>query len=370
MRWTRTGAAPNDRSSRRRWRWCAVGVTFVAGGAIVLMAELSGTGLGDDPFAFFRPWITVSRGDLEQVDAGEVIVRTLPGKNGQLVVFGVARLNAPSDRLVAWTHAIADLKRSPFVLAIHRFSDPPALEDLDGLILDDRDLDAIRQCQPGSCGLKLAEDEIGSLRRAVDQGGTEWQKAVQGTFRRVLLARVTLYRSQGLAGLPPYVNGGEPVHLQDAFAAVMAASPYVSRHLPDLAAQLEAYPEVHSSQVESFFYWSKDVYNAAKPVVTVTHVNIFRSEDGAAAPTVVVAGKQIFASHYMNGALGLTMVLGDASDDARYLVYLNRSQLDLLGGVFGFLKRSVLESRIRRDTPKILRALRDRIESGEPRGER
>lgn len=116
-------------------------------------------------------------------------------------------------------------------------------------------------------------------------------------------------------------------------------------------------------------YWSKDVYNAAKPVVTVTHVNIFRSEDGAAAPAVVVAGKQIFASHYMNGALGLTMVLGDASDGARYLVYLNRSQLDLLGGIFGFLKRSVLESRIRRDTPKILRALRDRIESGESRGE-
>lgn len=69
------------------------------------------------------------------------------------------------------------------------------------------------------------------------------------------------------------------------------------------------------------FYWSKDVYNAAKPVVTVTHV------------------------------------------------YLNRSQLDVLGGMFGFLKRSVLEGRIRRDTPQILRALRDRLESGEPTGE-
>jgi hypothetical protein len=169
--------------------------------------------------------------------------------------------------------------------------------------------------------------------------------------------------------LPPYVNGGEPIYLQDTFAKVMAASPYVLHHLPDLAAQLEAYPQAQSPQVESFFYWSRDVYNAAKPVVTVTHVNIFRSEDGAAAPAVVVAGKQIFASHYMNGGLGLTMVLRGAADEAHYLVYLNRSQLDLLGGMFGFLKRSVLEGRIRRDTPQILRALRDRLESGEPTGE-
>jgi hypothetical protein len=56
-------------------------------------------------------------------------------------------------------------------------------------------------------------------------------------------------------------------------------------------------------------------------------------------------------------------------DEANYLVYVNRSQLDLLGGIFGFLKRSVLEGRIRRDTPKILRGLRDRLESGEPGAE-
>lgn len=87
-------------------------------------------------------------------------------------------------------------------------------------------------------------------------------------------------------------------------------------------------------------------------------------------PSVVVAGKQIFASHYMNGALGLTAVLRDDTQDAHYLVYLNRSQLDLLGGVSGFLKRSILEGHISRDTPKILHALRGKLESGDPVGER
>lgn len=352
---------------RVRCRW--VGVVCLPGMAIVLAATLSGSDLRDGPFAFLRPWVAVSQGDLERVDAGEVIVRTLPGKNGQLAVFGIARLHAPPDRLVAWTHAIADLKRSPFVLAVRRFSDPPELEDLDGLRLDERDLEAIRKCQPGDCALKLGETEIASLRRAVGKAGADWQEVAQREFRRVLLARVDLYRSLGSAGLPLYVNGEDAVQPQEAFAAIMTSSPYLSHHLPDLAAQLESYPQVQSPQVESFFYWSKEVYNAAKPVVTVTHVNIFRSGNGADVPMVAVAGKQIFASHYMNGALGLTMVLRGAADEAHYLVYLNRSQLDLLGGMFGFLKRSVLEGRIRRDTPKILRALRDRLESGEPTGE-
>jgi len=362
--------ARTNRLSYRVWRRCAVGVMCLLGMAFILAGTLSGSDLRDDPFAFLQPWVAVSPGDLERVDAGEVIVRTLPGKNSQLAVFGVARLHAPPDRLVAWTHAIADLRRSPFVLSVGRFSDPPVLEDLEGLRLDDRDLNAIRECRPGDCALKLGVHEIDSLQRTVEEAGADWQEALQVEFRRVLLARVNAYRSKGLAGVPPYVNGGSAVHPEEVFAAVMANSPYLPRHLPDLAAQLEAYPQTQSPQVESFFYWSKDVYNAAKPVVTVTHVNIFRSEDGAPAPAVVVAGKQIFASHYMNGALGLTMVLGGTSDDAGYLVYLNRSQLDLFGGIFGFLKRSVLEGRIRRDTPKILRGLRDRLESGEPHGGR
>ena len=353
--------------SSHLWRWYAVGVVCLSTGGILLSGEVSGSSLRHDPFGFLRPWVVVSNSDLQGLDEGDVVVRTLPGKDGQVVVLGIARLNAPPERLIAWTHTIAELKRSPFVLAIERFSDPPALEDLDGLSLDDRDLDAIRQCQPGNCGLKLGEHEIRLLRRAMDQADTGWQEAVQREFRRVLLARVNLYRSRGLAGVPPYVSGGEPVHPQDTFAVIMASSPYLSRHLPDLAAQLNAYPQVEHRRVESFFYWSKEMYGAGKPVVTVTHVNILRSDDGAAMPSAVVAGKQIFASHYMNGALGLTMVLrGAAEEDTHYLVYLHRSQLDLLGGVFGFLKRSVLEGRISRDTPKILRALRSRLESGDP----
>jgi hypothetical protein len=99
---------------------------------------------GSDPFQFLTPSVVVSAGDRERVDRDQVVARVLSGKSGQLAVFVATRLNAQPDALVAWMRAIAELKRSKFVLAIGRFSDPPRPSDLEDLMLDQRDLDAIR----------------------------------------------------------------------------------------------------------------------------------------------------------------------------------------------------------------------------------
>ena len=124
-----------------------------------------------DPFEFFAPSIVVSDEERATLNRDRVVARTLQGGKGQVGVFVATRLTAQPDALVAWTHAIVELKRSKFVLAIGRFSDPPRLSDLDGLVLDDRDLEAIRRCNPGACGLKLAASEIGALKVAAAPAG-------------------------------------------------------------------------------------------------------------------------------------------------------------------------------------------------------
>jgi hypothetical protein len=45
---------------------------------------------------------------------------------------------------------------------------------------------------------------------------------------------------------------------------------------------------------------------------------------------------------------------------------VNRSRLDVLGGLFGFLKRNIVEDRIRRDAQTVVLDLRNRLESGTP----
>jgi hypothetical protein len=319
---------------------------------------------GSDPFQFLAPSVVVSAGDRERIDRDEVLARVLSGKSGQLAVFVATRLNAPPDALVAWMRAIAELKRSKFVLAIGRFSDMPRVADLDDLTLDQGDLDAIQRCRPGDCGLKLSSEEIESLTAAVTAAGVEWRDAVQQEFRRLLVERVQQYRSGGLALLPPPADRKKPRKPDEALSAIVKQSPYLAK-LPQVVAWLNDYPHADSG-VESFFYWSKEYYGGGKPVISITHLGIVRPESDHRLPAILVAGKQIFATHYLEGGLGLTMVLRDATNGTPYLAYINRSQVDMLRGFFGAFVRGVLEDRVERQAPLIVRGLRARLESGNP----
>lgn len=345
-------------------------VTVVAAAAAVLAGALLASpalraSTGPAAFAFLEPWIALSTGERARLDRGETIVRTLEANDGQLAVIAATPLEASSDALLAWMRAIEDLKRSKFVQQIGRFSDHPRVEDLAGLSLDEDDLQTIRDCRPGDCGMKLSEPEIGQLRTAAASAGDNWQDVIQREFRQVMVDRVKRYKAAGLHGLQAPADRERAAPPTQIFTAILDQSPYLTERLPGLAVWLRGYPKTPSPSVESFFYWSKELYGRGKPVVSITHVAMTRPPAGQ-GPAVVVAGKQIFATHYINGALSLTMLLREPQQERSYLVYLNRSQVDVLTGFFGGIARSVVERRLRKDAPEIVRGLRVRLESGEP----
>lgn len=316
-----------------------------------------------DPFAFLWPAITVSAGDRARLHRGEVVVHVLPGRDGEVGVFAATRLDAPADALVVWTRAIADLKKSPYVLAIRRFSDPPVLEDLDGLTLDEGDVEAIRRCKTGDCDVKLAAHEIQTLREAAAPGAGS--TAVQQAFRRVVFQRVESYRAGGLAGLSPYADRETLTYPQDTLGTILGGSPGFLSSLDGIGPRLREYPQFELAGAESFFYWSKEQYGAGKHLVTVTHVDIVRPEVPD-APSVLVLGKEIFATHYRNGSLGMTAVVRDSASGTGYLVYVNRSHVDVLSGVFGGLKRLLIEGRLKSESADLVRTVRSRLEGGAP----
>ena len=347
----------------------ALSRTVVCLAIVAALQGTTGSGSGaprgrTNPFEFLAPWIVVSSEDRARLDRDQVIARTLPGQKGQLAVFVATRLNAEPDVLAAWTRAIAELKRSRFVLAVGRFSDPPRPSDLDGLSLDERDLDALRRCRHGACGLKLSAAEIDALTAVVTRAGAGWRDAAQREFRRLLIARVNQYRVGGLAASPPPADRPKADPPQEVLAAILDESKYLT-HMPAVVTWLTRHPHTDAA-VESFFYWSKEHYAEGKPVVSVTHVGIIHNDTDSRLPAVLVASKQIFATHYVEGGLGLTMVVRDVATGTPYLMYVNRSQVDLLRGWFGGLVRSVLEDRLERHAPQIVRGLRARLESGAP----
>ena len=330
---------------------------------------LTGVGLasgpaGTDPFAFFEPWVSVSAADRVRLDAGEVMVRTLPAKDGHLAIFAAARVAAGPDDLIEWTGAIRAFKESEHVVAVRRFSEPPVLEDLASLVLDESDLEALRKCRAGDCDMKLGAGEIALMQRAVRDGGPGWKAAALQEFKRLMLGRVTQYGSEGLAGLPAYVDRRTPVSPRETFRGILERSPYLAAGVPAFASLLEGAAVVPGG--ESFFYWSKERYGAGKHVVTISHVQMLQPDLPAPTPDAIVASKQIFATHYTDGALGLTTLSCPVPGQPCYLAYVNRTQVDLLGGMLGGLKRLLFEKRIASGTPDIVRELRRKLESGSP----
>ena len=51
---------------------------------------------------------------------------------------------------------------------------------------------------------------------------------------------------------------------------------------------------------------------------------------------------------------------------SNYLMYVNRSEMDMLRGLFGGIVRWVMERRLKAKAAKVLQGLKRRFESGEP----
>ena len=305
-----------------------------------------------DPFAFFRPGVALSADERGRLARGESLARTLAASDREIAIFGGVRVTVDGDRLVAWVREIAALKKSPLVLQIGRFSDPPRLEDMAGLTLDAADVEAIGECRPGDCGLKIDAGEIARLQKAL-AGRDGSDPAVQDEFRRLVLARVRGYLADGLTG-----------PLQAPFDAVVAHTPFLTGRVPAFADYLIRYPRAKLPHVESFLYWSKERFGG-KPVIKVTHVAILRGADDG-GPDALVAGKQIFATHYIDASLDLTAIVGGGPDGRRYLAFYNRSNVDVLGGFFGGLVRMIAQGRVRDEAAQLLQGLRKRIDAGPP----
>jgi hypothetical protein len=312
-----------------------------------------------DPFASFRPWLDITADDRTRADRGETVVRILPARGGEVAVLGVAAIAVEPDAFVARIEAIEALRTNPPRAPItKRFSQPPVPGDLAALRLDPHEVASLRRCHPGDCDLKLTEPEIARLREVAGAAGAGLEEMVQQAFRQVIFERITRYLEGGFAALPPYVDKDDPIKTSDVLARLLEHSPYFIVRAPHLATFVRQFPRATIDGGNGFLYWALDRVED-RPVVSATHVAIVRNPPASGLPLVAVAGTQVFATHYYQGSLGLTYLVGTTP---RYLLYVNRTELDVLGGFFGSIKRAILEGRLRRDVARLIGGLRGRLE--------
>ena len=293
-----------------------------------------------DPFWFFQPTVSLQPRDRELLAGGRPFARIVQAPAGHVGVFAAVPSTIDGSRLVSWTQDIVELKKSKIMREIGRFSATPRIEDLAGLTLDKDDADTIAGCRGEKCGIKLTSNEVAAIRVTI--GRERLGPATQHAFREVVLARARAYLEHGRTGAAP------PSFL-------LTNWPTVGRDLPD-------FPRRIVPGSESFLYWAKDHFGG-KPVVSITHVTIVRGE-AAADPDALVAGRQVFATHYMDGGWSLTALM--RGESSNYLTYTNQSEVDLLDGWYGGLVRRIMERRLREETAEALDGVRRRLESGLP----
>ena len=298
----------------------------------------------------------------EALRAGRPVVRVLKSRGNEVAMAAAVRTSTSRERMIAWAREIEALHAGPFTPASGRFSSPPRIEDLGGLSLSAEDLEDLRECRPGACGMKLSSSEMQSIREALETTAGDWRAAALSAYRHVLLARATAFAEGGYAAIRPFNDHRKPASPAVDFEGVLAGP---ERHvlLPfDVTAYLRSYPQGAARGVESFLSWSKNVAAGAKEVVSISHVTIRRC--GSDGERVAIISSQIYASHYLDASLSYTVLLGEGED--RYLLYLRRTRIDVIRGPFGGVIRSVLERRIMADAPGLLRSLRRRLEDGVP----
>ena len=161
------------------------------------------TDVTSNDFAFLRPWFDLEQREREKLAQRRVVVRSLPAADRQIGVIAVSAVAISPEAFVARVRAAGDLKRG---VTSNRFSDPPSLQDLATLSLDEGDIDRLRRCRPGDCRLNFADHEISAMQLALrgspKGAATEGQEA----FRRVVLDRILRYKAGGLDALPEYLR--------------------------------------------------------------------------------------------------------------------------------------------------------------------
>ena len=322
-----------------RRHWLCVGLLLLAGG-LPNQAQ-------DPARTFLATSFKVTSAEMDQIDAGHVVVRSLGAADPrEVATLGIVRIRVTPEFYAERLADIVTFKRTDDIVQIGTFSTTPAVTDVADLTLDEWDVRKLRECRVGNCALQLSADAIDRFRRDVDWQRPDAQAQTNRVMRQMLVDYVTRYRDAGAAASMQYADQNETVDVGREFASLLEADVEMWQHFGDLRRHLLHYPMEHTPETTDTLYWSKERVSR-RLVVSVTHLAISRTTHGPAA--YAIASKQIYGTHYFDASLGLTVLVRDrsVSSPATYVVYLNRSRVDIFDGLLGGIARTIVSSRAR-----------------------
>jgi len=290
------------------------------------------------------------------VDRGEAVAKVLRTERREIAVFGAVRIHGRRDRLIDRYRDVTNLRKSDIVLQIGTFGRPPRTDDLLGLTFEDYDLDAPRNCVPGDCPVRLSADMMTRMRAAVKWGTPDARQQSAAAWRGVLTDLVRGYTNAGDVSLPEYANKEEPLSVRTELDRIYAQFGFLADVSPEFLRYIREYPRVRLEGAEDTIYWSKNDLGI-RPVMGITHQATYAPPGKPA----LIAVKRIYAAHYVDGGLSVTVLTDDGSGGF-YMMTIERIRTRSLTSFMRTFVRSTVQNKSRDGVEKMLRSSKRSLE--------
>ena len=322
-------------------------LVFITFGAIVWLSTSASLAQNSvvDFHRILQQKVGLEETDFAALQQGQTVVKLLPvQEKREVAVSGLVSLQVPGEVFLQSFRETMARKSNPAILEIGSFSNQPTLDDLRGLTIENRDIEDLKTCVPGDCKLKLSAMMIERFHKEVNWEAPDHHSQATQLLKVMLLDYVRDYMARGDVALMEYNDKAKTVRLAEEQRALRAGSSYIYDGLPRFSQYLKDYPKGTLANVENAIVWSKMKFGL-KPVIAINHITIYKTEKET-GPQILIASKQIYANHYFDSSLALTaFVSNPGANSGSYLFYENRSRADGLGGMFGKIKRGIVEDR-------------------------
>jgi len=288
-----------------------------------------------------------TRAEVAQVRAGQAVTRLLPSREAvEVAVAGAVRINGTADRLVYWLKEIANFRKAAELGVSAKLGSPPQIGDFANLALGQKELEDLRDCRPGKCGLRLGDKAIARFQE-VDWTSPDAARRANLITRQLMLQLAQAYLQGGDLGLGTSHDDRTPRVSADEFHALLSQATNLYELAPALASFLERFPSASLAGAEHFLYWGR---GGAGPdeAISLHHLVIAPYAGGGAT----VVDKQLYSSRYTDAGLFVISIEPTADGAGYYALVAARARSRMLGGTTARLMRGRVESATR-DTAKM-----------------
>jgi hypothetical protein len=317
-----------------------------------------------EPFKFFRDYVGLKEDQIAAIRNGKAVAKVAESRTpNEVFVFGSVYVQSTPEKYLKLASDIAELRKLPSYLAIRKFSDPPQLSDFDGFTLEADDIKQLKNCEPGKCDVQLPAEAMDAFKQSVNWSAPDAANQVNRLAQKMALEAIQRYTQGGNAALGTYMDKHHPAVVGETFRSLLSRSKALPVYLPELERYLLDYPEAKSENIQSEFYWEK-VGFGLKPTLRIVQAIVYR-DSRSTDPAYAVAVKQLYASHYFETALDLTVCVRDQENPDRgfYLITLKGSQQAGLTGLKGGIVRKVAVDKTRSSLERALGVIKQRLET-------